>query len=188
MSLGDLLDKPNPISWRPGDAPSEEYDNCNPIFGTFQRLETGMARGKESHIAVLEKTDAEGNPTGEGERSIWLFHRVLRDRLKEMKPTQGQLIAIRRDGTQPSKVAGNNDMVLYTVKTPAVTGTEANWDSVGRADGPDNPSAVDPTQPVHVVYDAPAAAQTEDDSIPFVQIDSYGTVPAHVERFDPWRR
>lgn len=164
MSLEDLLNKPPGLAWRAGDPDSEDYDNSNPIFGRFLRLEQGNTDRGPCFIAVIEKTDSEGNETGEGERNIWLFHTVLRDRLSRLRPRPGQLIAIRKDGKQASKTKGNSDMQLYTVRSPESAGGEADWGAVGGQASTEG-SAVNPGQPVHVV-NAPAASSDGDD-IPF---------------------
>lgn len=166
MSLADLLDKPAGLAWRAGDPDSEEYDNCNPIFGRFLRLEQGNTNRGACFIAVIEKTDSEGNPTGEGERNIWLFHSVLKDRLARLKPRPGQLLAIRKDGTQPSKIAGNSDMQLYTVRSPESAGGEADWGAVIGQPSTEG-SAVSPGQPVHTVYAEEAPDVPGQDDIPF---------------------
>lgn len=155
--------------WRPNDPTSEDWDNESPLFGRFMRVEQRPTSRGQCWVAVINKTDREGN-NPQGERYIYMFHNVLRDRMLQARPNPGELIGVRFDGrAEKSNTAGNSPPYLYTVKNfdkPAEQ--EFDWNRMAdEAPKPDDASAVDSSQPVHVVNTPPATVSSDGDDIPF---------------------
>jgi hypothetical protein len=94
------LDEPRPEAWR-NPSPGEE------LAGTVVRIEAGDLGEGEVPIVVID--------TGDGLRSIWLFHDALLSQMRKLQPQAGDVIAVRYNGKQKS--ASGRSYHSYTVAT-----------------------------------------------------------------------
>lgn len=177
MSLEDKLEEGLAPSWRPNqsDAPEGSITD-NPLFGKMVRMEQGQtANWGPQWILILEQTDSEGNSKG-NEVGVWLFHTVLKNELKRLRPKPGDLLAIRQDGKKPTK-DGRQQMMVYTVRSSSERPQEFSWDSLNPDDdvsgkvintGHENDAAnLQASLPAEAPAPEPVTAAAPDDEIPF---------------------
>jgi hypothetical protein len=117
--LREQLDEEHPPTWkgeRPGDT----------IIGRFVALR--YVEQFEQHVIVLQ--------TADGPRSVFLFHKALRGRIKQLAPVAGELVAIRWDGKTKSEASGRT-YDAYTVTVDREAPAEADWSAVPSDDTED---------------------------------------------------
>ncbi len=102
-----------PRSW----VPSEQDPT---IVGEFRRLEQGATAYGPARIVVLKTQDG-------AERSIWLFHAVLKNEFARVRPKVGELIAVRFLGRKQG--AAGQSYSAYRVVAQRDEGAP-DWDAL----------------------------------------------------------
>jgi len=118
-----------PRSWVPSESDPS-------IVGEFRRLEQGTTAYGPARIVVIRTKDG-------AERSIWLFHAVLKNEFSRVRPKVGELVAIRYLGKKQG--AAGQSYEAYRViaqrdegapdwdalDSPEGIGDEGDWGAVG---------------------------------------------------------
>ena len=106
-----------PKSWVPSESDPT-------IVGEFLRLEQGTTAFGPARIVVIRTKDG-------AERSIWLFHTVLRNEFSRVRPRVGELVAIRYLGKKQG--AQGQAYEAYRVVAQRDEGAP-DWDALGSED------------------------------------------------------
>jgi hypothetical protein len=106
-----------PRSWVPSEADPS-------IVGEFLRLEQGTTAYGPARIVVLKTKDG-------SERSVWLFHTVLRNEFARVRPKVGELVAVRYLGKKQG--AQGQAYESYRVVSQRDEGAP-EWDSLDSDD------------------------------------------------------
>jgi hypothetical protein len=148
QKIDEELDRKYPPSWRP-----EEKGDA--IRGKFLRLD--YAERFECPVAVIG--------TGEGERSVFLFHETLRSKLKRLAPESGEPIGIRYDGQVASTANPGRRYHDYSVAVVREQPkSELSWTDVD-GDGDDEPLV--PAAETPAFEEGDKSEQKGDEEIPF---------------------
>jgi hypothetical protein len=116
--MEDALDQGNPEPWQPDQVGDQ-------IIGVFRRLEFGFAKhaGQTPIVIII-------NPITKEERSVWLLHTALRNKVARLAPQPGEMIAIRYLGPVNPE-GGGLAYEGYEVKVGRTSGREVDWSKVG---------------------------------------------------------
>lgn len=106
-----------PKSWVPSEADPS-------IVGEFRRLEQGTTAYGPARIVVLRTKDG-------AERSVWLFHAVLKNEFSRVRPKVGELVAIRYLGKKQG--AAGQSYEAYKVVAQRDEGAP-DWDALDSED------------------------------------------------------
>jgi hypothetical protein len=102
-----------PRSWVPSEGDPS-------IVGEFLRLEQGATSYGPARIVVLRTKDGT-------EKSVWLFHAVLRNEFSRVRPKVGELVAIRSLGKKQG--AAGQTYEAYRVVAQRDEGAP-DWDAL----------------------------------------------------------
>ncbi len=106
-----------PKSWVPSESDPT-------IVGEFLRLEQGTTAYGPARIVVVRTKDGT-------EKSVWLFHAVLKNEFSRVRPKVGELVALRYLGKKQGAQGQNYE--AYRVVAQRDEGAP-DWDSLGSED------------------------------------------------------
>jgi hypothetical protein len=106
-----------PKSWVPSESDPS-------IVGEFLRLEQGTTAFGPARIVVLKTKD--GN-----ERSLWLFHSVLKNEFNRVRPKVGELVAVRYLGKKQGAAGQKYESYRVIAQRDE---SAPDWDSLGSED------------------------------------------------------
>jgi hypothetical protein len=151
--MRERASEPHPEAFQFSDTESE-------FAGVFRELKLvpGASRFGAADVVVFDNVVI---PAGSGPRSIFLYHTVLKNRLKEAAPVTGELVFIKYHGTEEN--AEGSLYHNYTVVVDGRSGTGRTWEDVDESPvlfGNGEPPTVPQLGP-------PEGGYKEPDDIPF---------------------